>query len=105
MGGDHPRAFIIDRALAEKTAIESVFPESWISFGLMHIFRNLQQKCGKDHEIVREFWPAMRGDARAQDEYRDLLGRTFLSNNRRAAKKELAGCMGRLWNEWKHFAP
>jgi hypothetical protein len=73
MKDDYLAAFIVDRAFVEKTAIEAVFPLSHICFCLLHIFRNLEQKCGAHHEVVEGFWGAMRGTRKMQGDYHDLV--------------------------------
>jgi hypothetical protein len=103
--GDEPAAFVVDRAFAERRAIEEVFARSHICFCLLHIFRNLEQNCGAHHEVVEQFWPAMRGTRKMQEDYHDLLLSTFLKCLGRADKQEMAGCLARLWNEWPHVAP
>jgi hypothetical protein len=104
MSEQAPKAFVIDRAAAEKLAVETVFPESYICFCLMHVFRNLEQKCGKHHELVKGFWPAMRGNFLDQDKYRILLYRTFETNRHRPEKKKLVNCVARVCNDWVHIA-
>jgi hypothetical protein len=105
MNDGQPRAFMIDRALAERLAISAVFPEAHICFCLMHIFRNLQQKCGRDHILVRQFWPAMRGTDEQQRQFHDLLAVTYVNSRNRPGKKGIAGCCARLYNEWDNWAP
>jgi hypothetical protein len=105
MNDGHPRAFIIDRALAERLAVLAVFPEAHICFCLIHIFRNLEQKCGRDHILVLQFWPAMNGSEKDQLAFRDLLAVTYVTGINCAATKGAAGCAGRLWNEYDNWAP
>jgi hypothetical protein len=102
---EQPKAFIIDRAAAEILAIGQVFTESYICFCLMHVFRNLEEKCGKNHVLVKEFWGAMRGDVHKQHEYRILLYTTFEKNRSRPDKKKLVNCVARVCNDWVHIAP
>jgi hypothetical protein len=105
MKQDQPKAFIIDRAAAEILAIRTAFPKSYICFCLMHVFRNLQEKCGKKHAVVTEFWPAMRGDFHKQQDYRKLLYDTYLANRGRPEKKGMVNCVARVFNDFPHIAP
>jgi hypothetical protein len=104
MSEQAPKAFVIDRAAAEKLAVETVFPESYICFCLLLVFRNLEQKCGKHHALVEGFWPAMRGTFLDQDKYRTLLYRTFETNRHRPEKQKLVNCVARVCNDWVHIA-
>jgi hypothetical protein len=99
-----PKAFVIDLAAAEKLAVESTFPESYIYCCLMHAFRNLGQKCWKHHKLVEGFWPAMRGTFRDQNEYRKLVYETFEENHHRPEKQKLANCVARVCNDWLQIA-
>jgi hypothetical protein len=100
-----PKAFIIDRAVAEILAIGTVFPRSYICFYLMHVFRNLEEKCGKNHEVVRKFWSAMRGDEGMQHEYHALLYTTFERNRHNRDKKKCVNCIARICNDWVQITP
>jgi hypothetical protein len=104
MGDKSPKAFMIDRAPAEIRAIMVVFPEAHVCHCLIHIFRNIQLKCGKVAELAMAFWPAMRGTPEDQQSYRDLLLAAYMTYHR-AHKTEAANCVAGLWNVWQNWAP
>jgi transposase-like protein len=79
MGDRFPRAFMVDRAESEKSAISEVFPESHICFCQMHIFRNMQVTLGRASNAVAYFWSAMKdhGLAKAYRRTRQSLQTSY----------------------------
>jgi hypothetical protein len=94
----------MDRARAETAAVEAEFPGAYICYCQMHIFRNIQQQCGKDSELATDFWPAMRGTEQAQFDYRDLLIETHRRIHNRQGKQKMANCIQLLLESWDHWA-
>jgi hypothetical protein len=68
--------------VGKKVAVGIVCPDSSICLCLVHVFRILVKKCGKNHNVGQRFWPTMRGSRHAQNDCRDLPMRTFVTNHR-----------------------
>jgi hypothetical protein len=104
MGGDQPRAFVMDRARGETKAVGEEFPGSRICYCQVHIFRNIQLKCGKQSELATRFWPAMRGNKQAQVDYQGLLEEAFRKLRNQPGKRKMRRCIKGLLVDWEHWA-
>jgi hypothetical protein len=50
-----PKAFLVDRNVAQKVAIESIFPETPIFYCLLHLASNIKSLF-KDGKLINIFW-------------------------------------------------
>ena len=90
------RVFIVDRLKAQINALQIVYPEAFLVFCRVHIYRNIEHKMGRKHEVAELFWKFIQ---RKMNEFEYVLSLQEI------IEKTNSKHVKNLLNDLNHYSP